>query len=108
VKDFNAGIGAVALYLVALVGSYLLNGWTLTVLWGWFIRPTFGLPALGIAPAIGLSIIVGYLVHRSQSDKEWKQKTWTEKWIEPFVHAIIRPTFALAIGWVVHLFMGGS
>ena len=37
------GIGAL------LVPLAILRGWVLSILWGWFMVPVFGLPALGIA-----------------------------------------------------------
>ena len=34
------------------------SGFTLSVLWGWFMLPLFGLPALSIAQAYGLMLVV--------------------------------------------------
>ena len=39
---FLAAIGMMAL-------ASLLNGWVLSVLWGWFFVPTFGMPELSLA-----------------------------------------------------------
>src|SRR5262245_30592655 len=101
------GLLTVIGYVVALIASYLLNGWALTVLWGWFIRPTFHLPALNIAPAIGLSIVIWLLTRRYDANEK-RERTTTEKWLEPIVYAIVSPLLSLGIGWIVHLFMGGA
>lgn len=51
-----AMLGLAALY--AIWGGYVL-----TCLWGWFVVPTFALPPLTLAQAIGVSLIVGYLTN---------------------------------------------
>lgn len=99
------GLLTVIGYVVALVASYLLNGWALTILWGWFIRPTFHLPTLNLAPAIGLSIVIGFLTRRYDSSEQKKQTT-SQKWVEPLAYAMASPLLSLGIGWIVHLFMG--
>ena len=50
--------------IVAMVVGYLLNGLALKMLWGWFMVPTFGLPTLSLAQAIGVGIMVGFLTHQ--------------------------------------------
>jgi hypothetical protein len=42
---------------LAVIGS-ILNGWALSVPWGWFVVPTFNLPDLGIVHAFGLSMVI--------------------------------------------------
>ena len=48
---------AMGLLLVALVPLILLRAFVFLKLWAWFIVPVFGLPALGYASAIGLSLV---------------------------------------------------
>lgn len=43
------------------IGCTILSGYVLSVLWGWFIVPTFGLPLLTIPVAIGVMLVVAYL-----------------------------------------------
>lgn len=42
---------------VVLMGGYIINGWVLSVLWGWFIWP-LGVKAISIPEAIGISVVV--------------------------------------------------
>lgn len=81
----------------------ILQGWVLTVLWSWFVVPTFGLPELSIAVAIGLSLIVGmfkgYSTTRKSEDLETSEK------VGQVIVMIFGPFFVLFLGWIVHLFM---
>lgn len=52
-------------FFVLLVIAPILNGWALTKLWAWFIVPTFGVPQLHLAAAIGLAMTVAYLTHQN-------------------------------------------
>lgn len=86
---------AVAGILIVL-GS-LLGGVVLQDLWGWFVTP-FGLPQLGLAHAIGINVIAGFLTYRYVPSKEGDG--WVAS-ITPFVYILC----AWGIGAVVHSFM---
>jgi Na+(H+)/acetate symporter ActP len=88
------GICAIVALMVA---SSIWSGYVLSILWGWFIVPTFGLPMLSIPVAIGLALIVSYLtksVSNTKTDWGWSISI-----------AIITPLVALCMGYVVHSFM---
>ena len=88
--------------LVLIPVTSILNGWVLTKLWGWFVVPVFGLPALSIAPAIGLSIIVGYLtIHANKSN----DSSSNDGVGLALFKAISTPLLYLFFGWIVSLFM---
>ncbi len=89
--------------LIAL--SSIFNGYTLSILWEWFIVPVFGLPQLSVAPAIGIALVIGYLTHQSNPDVEEKERETSEKVARVIATSIVRPLFVLLFGWVVHLFM---
>lgn len=106
-----AALGGIVGLGILMVASSIFNGYVLSVLWGWFIVPTFGVPPLGIVPAIGIALIVNYLtqrtkpIYKEKDDCEEKEKI-TGKQITYCVGlAILRPSFALFLGWIVHLFM---
>lgn len=93
----------IAVFAILLIPfAAIWNGWALSVLWGWFVVPVFALPPLSVAPAIGISMVVGYLTHQPTVAQEHKGD-------EGLVYAIIvtavRPMIALSFGWVVHQFM---
>ena len=97
----GGAVGAIAL----MAFSAIFNGYTLSVLWGWFIVPIFHLPQLSIVAAIGISLVIGYLTHQVINDPDDKEKSFGEKIGFAVVYAVLKPGFALLIGWVVHLFM---
>ena len=96
------GLGCI-LVIVSLIASSLWSGFVLSILWGWFIAATFDIQTIGIAPAIGLSLVVRYLTYQQAPTDT--SKTSTERVIEALVVAFLQPTFALAFGWLVHQFM---
>ena len=91
-------------FIGMMIVSSIFNGYALSVLWGWFVVPTFGLPELTIAPAIGLAMVVSYLTHQHRTDEK-SEKNFGEQMATTFSWAISKPLFALLFGWVVHLFM---
>lgn len=82
--------------LAVVVGLTCLRAFVLLKLWTWFVMPLFGLPALTIPYAIGLSLVVSLFFH-STAKKEDKN-FW--------VSAITSPLIALFIGWIVQMFIG--
>lgn len=86
--------GLFALIIVA----YLLDGLALKMLWGWFLVPVFGLPTISLTQAIGVGIVIGFLTQQ-HIPRDEKQRR------EMFIYTVIAPVTAVAVGWVVHLFM---
>jgi uncharacterized membrane protein SpoIIM required for sporulation len=80
--------GVVFLTLAAV----LIRGYCLSVLWGWFVVPIFGLPALTIAGALGLALVLNYFLRAS---KEGGGLT------NVFSEAVV----VLVIGYIFHLFI---
>jgi len=90
------GIGAL------LVPLAILRGWVLSILWGWFMVPVFGLPALGIAQAIGVGLVVTTFTHTGSSNcqKSKDHKAWHD-----LIGAFAGPLIGLGIGYVVRRFI---
>jgi hypothetical protein len=78
----------VALYVAAI----LARGFVLTILWGWFAVPVFGLPALSIAAAIGLTVLLSYLLNHTKESVS-------------LGNIFIQALAALGAGYLIHLFM---
>jgi hypothetical protein len=83
-----SAVGMVGLFLTAI----LARGFVLTTLWGWYAVPVFGLPTLGIAPALGLTVLLNYLLNHKKEGQSL---------FGIFGGALA----ALGVGWVIHLFM---
>ena len=94
---FAATFGVIAL-------GAIWNGYALTVLWGWFVVPTFGAPMLALAPAIGLAMVASYLTHQYMPKVAREGDTWDQIW-HAVGHTAMKPALALAIGWVVKQWM---
>ena len=90
---------------LAVIGA-IWSGYVLTILWAWFVVPTFGLPPLALAPAIGLAVVVSYLTHQyhpkpAKPDDDGK---WDET-ARVIAHMVFRPAIALLVGWIVKQWM---
>lgn len=90
--------------LIVLLGAFgfiamfmLLRGLLLSLLWGWFVVP-FGVPPIGIAWAIGLSVLMAMLTKEPPGDSS---KTANEKLGRTIMFLLL----SLFVGAVAHLFM---
>lgn len=84
-------------YIAAIVFSTVLNGFVLTVLWGWFVIRVFGVRAISIPEALGLAMVASFLTHQYHEDKRSLG--------EILAYAFISGVLSLALGWVIQLFL---
>jgi hypothetical protein len=98
---FWAGAAGGVILLATLFRAYVLRD-----LWEWFVVP-LGMPAIGLAHAVGISSIVGYLTQQAKDrDKDDSNKDTTADLIHAVAAAIIYPLFAWGIGAIAHSYMG--
>lgn len=97
-------VGLLVLVVVSIVVGAVMNGYVLSVLWGWFVVPIFNVPPLSVATAIGLSLAIGMLVKHGNSSSEKKKET-SDAIIEIVSAAVFAPLFTLFIGWIVKSFI---
>lgn len=81
------------------------KGWVFSVLWGWFVVGTFGLPALSIAQAIGLAMVTAMLTSHHSANSDAKERTRLELVLTSFAYTFVTPTFTLITAFVVSLFL---
>ena len=75
-----------------------LRGWVLATLWRWLIVPVFGLRALSVWQAIGLSVVIGvFTMHPPSKDDE----TALEVVLRSVVTSLVVYALALALGYIV-------
>lgn len=77
----------------------ILNGWVVSILWGWFVGPQFHLPSVGIAEAGGISLVISMLTYQDtprDKDREW----W-----EPLARMFMKPFFGLLFGCIWKAFL---
>jgi hypothetical protein len=105
-KENLFGILAILFLLSLVFGAFFYGAFTLTMLWHWFVVPTFHAPALGIAQAIGLSLFVGYFKGNLVKKDTKKEGQDTYEHIgQKIGEMYIRLTAVLAIGFVVSIFV---
>jgi hypothetical protein len=104
-------IGYFWLALALMLVSVITRALALTVLWGWFVEPTFGFAPLSLAMAAGLITVV-YLVFSSRNylialrektrrDKEQNSLGETVQVIGSLlIHELVTPASAVALGWI--------
>lgn len=90
---------AIGKLLVAILTT-LLGAFTTTQLWGWFGVP-LGLPAIGLAHAIGISL----LVNNFKTLPNINKKEPDESFGETIIKTIIVNLVFLVFGWIVFQFM---
>ncbi|MCP3017986.1 hypothetical protein [Cupriavidus basilensis] len=92
-------LGHIFSVLFCLTALTILKGWALSVVWAWFIVPTFALPALTIPQAIGISIVAA-LIKPGNIESQNKNGIWL---YSVKVSSLIG--IATLIAWVVSKFM---
>lgn len=93
-EELEAWEGAAAIVLA--LASVPWSAWVLTVLWGWFVVPVFGLPPVTLWQAAGLSVLVGHFTASQQS----KHPLWRQVGT-----AWAAPAATLTLGWLVHFWV---
>lgn len=87
--------------IVGIVLYSILGGYAISVSWGWFVVPTFGLAPLSIPVAIGLSGLVNYFTyHEEFLNDAPKADVW-----KTVVYHIAKPLMLLLVGFVVKQFI---
>lgn len=98
------GLSHLVVGLFVGVVDAFVYGYALSVLWGWFVAPIFDVPRIPVAPATGTMLIVRYLLRYHES-KYNEEESFIDQAIEGFSTALAPPLTALALGWIVHLFI---
>lgn len=86
------------------LGAFMVNvalvpwrTFVLMKLWAWFVAP-LGLPAIGLAHALGIILVVGFL--RPDRIEKTPDKTPQEVVFKTFERAAVT-ALALAVGWMI-------
>lgn len=94
-------IGIIEAYIVATVLQVIAEGWTLSVLWGWFAVKIFNLPELSIPEAVGVLLIVEFMAFATKFTE--KKPSSSDGFKEVFSQAAFvtsfKCLFALGVGW---------
>lgn len=91
-------------YLLFFVfGSIIFQGVAIHKIWQWFVVPKFNAPSIGVAEAIGLSIMLSLLMPMSSPTAEAGVPSWRK--VLYALSPIIRPAMALLIAYIAKQFV---
>lgn len=90
-------------FFIVVFGS-IANGWALSTLWTWFVMPVFAVKALTIPYAIGLSLVISFLVPKKGDSNQAKKDSATVV-IESLAQAFGGPILSVFLGWMVFQFV---
>lgn len=99
---FNEGIALTVFVAGGFVVLTALDGFVLSSMWGWFIAEPFGAPAIEIAHAIGLIVLIRFVTHKGDSDCDSKPNPDPAN---KLIGVVAVPVFAYVLGYVMHLWM---
>jgi len=86
--------------LVLFILNVIIYGFTLMKLWGWFIVSLFGIREIKIVEALGLSLIISFIVQQKTSSTEKDISLIARLFI-----SMILCAFVLLYGWVLTKFL---
>lgn len=98
-------VGLTFLVPILFTTAYIWRGWIFSILWRWFITPVFHIGHIGIAQAIGLSLIVGLLSSTQDVEERYKDKSATYRFGIMAGKLYVAPLLVLFIAWIVQMFL---
>lgn len=90
--------------LVSFLSALVLRGWTLSVLWGWFlcIAP-LNFPPLGTMRAAGLLTVLWVVLFRYQNVKEGIELSPRQEFYAALTSIALQCALALGFGYLLHV-----
>lgn len=96
-----AGIAGTLFVLPLMLMSLLYYSYVLSILWGWFMVPTFGLPAINLGQAYGITLIIGLLQQSRNAYKKEKPSVVKSRALAE----LLKPMVLLSVGYIVKTFL---
>ena len=93
-------MGAVTGLLILLVGGAALDGFTISILWRWFAVPLFGLPALTLWQALGVSLLASAITSNN-SDFETDDDDPFSAFVQVLLYFVMKAGILLGMGWII-------
>lgn len=102
-KALTIAIGVIVL----AVASSMWYGYVLSIVWGWFISPTFHLPVLNIPTAIGVACVVRCITMTPSGgkDADSEGKTASQIFTAGLIKSFSVPAVTLLFCWIVTFWM---
>ena len=105
-NDPVESITAGCVCLLIGIPVYILHlpwyGFVLSKLWGWFLVPVLGAPAIGIVGALGVALVIEYI---TDQDINQQSESPSHMLARLITRGFVYPAMMLLIGWGIQLFM---
>lgn len=88
-------VATIALTIV----SFVVRGWSLSIMWTWFVATQFGLPSLSYPEALGISGLVAMLTANPML------KTEERDYWQNLLLSIVINLFSVGLGWIWKLLL---
>lgn len=100
----GAVLGAIAAVFGLTFIALLFNAYVAVKLWGWYITPTFHVPAPSYLVAVGIGLFVSLYTKRSSdsADETLTVKVDQTKFSLGF---IATPLLVWFLGWIIHAYL---
>ena len=99
-------IGKILVGIMLLVAAIVVGGYTVSLLWSWFVVPVSGLPALQIVEAIGIRMFVAYLgADVSAARRDTKDETIFQTFSTNMVSSILVSIIVIGSAYIITLFL---
>lgn len=100
----TTGLAYILLGLVLWLPATAWLAYAASLLWGWFITPTFGIPVPGLWMIAGLLLVMRLPDITRPSDTDTRDLR--EKVNDSIATAAIAPLFLIGFGWICHTLTG--
>lgn len=107
--DLTAGtavslvLGGIASVALILVWGGFWAGLTLSTLWGWFVSPLFGLPAITVLQAYGIALVLR--AARGFDTKKAEKVSFGVVMARAFIGHPLAAGLMIGFGWVAKVCM---
>ena len=81
----------IVIYFILMPIAIIVTGLLLSVFWGWFLVP-IGLPAIGIAPSLGISLVIGMMTNHNIPFKDHEldvMQAISSLFVKPIMYLIL-------------------
>ena len=102
-KDENVWftcLGLILFAIISIVVGTLMNGWAVSVLWGWFVVPIFSVEPLSVLQACGLALVASILTHQTKETNK-ESKSTSALVVEVLAVSVLSPLFIVFFGWLI-------
>jgi hypothetical protein len=102
--QITKGVLGTLLVLSGLILGPIWYGYVLSILWGWFIVPTFQLPVLSTAIGIGIAMTIRFITNQD-TECEKPEKSFWDRMGSMIGKIFVVPAFALLYGYIIKQFI---